>query len=103
MKQHYLAIDQSFLAVEREQLLDEGKDISAVAAEFDALVRRAADLDADSGLQVPRRGDFSTPAPNCPCAPTTPMTSRPAWRASTGPPDRYAAMVHNRSGRSDTL
>ena len=27
MKQRYLSIDQSFLAVEREQLLDEGRDI----------------------------------------------------------------------------
>ncbi len=28
MKQRYLSIDQGFLAVEREQLLDEGRDIS---------------------------------------------------------------------------
>jgi len=52
MKQRYLSIDQGFLAVEREQLLDEGRDISAVATEFDALAQRAADLDADPRLQA---------------------------------------------------
>ncbi len=50
MKHRYLSIDHAFLAVERQQLADEGKDISSVAAEFDALL--AVDLDADPALQA---------------------------------------------------
>ena len=50
MKQRYLSIDHAFLAVERQRLTDEGKDVAQVAAEFDALL--AADLDADPGLHA---------------------------------------------------
>ncbi len=70
MKQHYLSIDHDFLAVERQQLRDEGRDIASVASEFETLL--AADLDADpkEGLQaraealldacaaLPTRGDY---------------------------------------------
>jgi ADP-ribosylglycohydrolase len=49
MKQRYLSFDHAFLAVERQQLLDEGRDLAPVTAEFDAL--QAADLDAEPGLQ----------------------------------------------------
>lgn len=50
MKWHYLTVDRGFLAVERQELLDEGRDSAAVAAEFDALL--AADEDADPGWQA---------------------------------------------------
>ncbi len=50
MKQRYLSIDHAFLAVEREQLTDEGRAISTVASEFDALL--GADLDADPSLHA---------------------------------------------------
>ncbi len=49
MKQRYLSIDHDFLAVEREQLTDEGRNVAPVATEFDALL--AAELDADPALQ----------------------------------------------------
>ena len=76
MKQRYLSIDQGFIAVEREQLLDEGRDITSVAAEFDALAQRTTDLDADPGLQaraaalldacasLPMRSDYAYDEPS---------------------------------------
>lgn len=74
MKHRYLTIDHAFLQVERQQLTDEGRDLTSVAAEFDALLN--ADLDADPGAQaraaalldacagLPRRADYPYDEPS---------------------------------------
>ncbi len=50
MPPRYLSLDRAFLAVERQQLADEGRDIAPVAAEFAALL--AADEDTDPAWQT---------------------------------------------------
>jgi hypothetical protein len=54
----YLSIGSDELQVEREQLLDEGKDLSSVEAEFDELTGR--DLDHDISLQPRVQALFDT-------------------------------------------
>ncbi|MGC8781686.1 MAG: ADP-ribosylglycohydrolase family protein, partial [Anaerolineae bacterium] len=95
----YLTVDRDFLAVERRQLLDEGKDISTVAAEFAALLaaddnsdrywqaRAAALLDACADL--PMRGDYPYDEPSdlAGIRAARPADT-PTWRV-TDPGDEY--------------
>ncbi|HZQ05560.1 MAG TPA: ADP-ribosylglycohydrolase family protein [Anaerolineae bacterium] len=63
MKQKWLYLGREELAVERQQLQDEGQDLTSVAAEFDALA--ALDLDADLSYQ-PRVNALFDRAQNLP-------------------------------------
>src|SRR5262245_49963452 len=68
MKQKWLSLGSEELAVERQQLEDEGRDIGALAAEFDALANM--DIEAEPGAQervnalfdraqaIPSRSDY---------------------------------------------
>ena len=68
MKERYLYIGSEDLAIEREQLLDEGKDISSLEAEFEELARQDLDNDLslqpraekllDEAIQLPRRENY---------------------------------------------
>jgi len=69
MRYHYLTVDRGFLAVERQELLDEGRDIAAVAAEFDALL--AADEDAAPDWQA-RAGALLAACADLPMRPDYP-------------------------------
>ena len=74
IKQDYLYVKNDDLVIERQQLLDEGRDLGEVAAEFDALAQVDLESDAESQaranalldrtIKLPLRHDYAFAEPS---------------------------------------